>query len=335
MVGKRRWLRVIVAAVAMSFGAMSTGCAAEDDFDAEDEIPENAESVEQEIRNASIRGTKICVKVTDNTILYRNAEGGETVTTTSDQDAQITTSAGDPRYVLVQPRPGRVGKRVWGDPDLNGLRSDGDIPALAKRCRISIKAAKKAAAKVVANKYTRRGWINVKDLSGNLAANLDATTPTGPAFSSDDRDAAGKIKQGKLRTVKAQCLPQGEYVGSNPKDPAGFYTYGTCIDWKSEGNAVVCKQWGREMYLSYGTPEIDGGGLTLGYVAAGQTVHELGTHAHEQKGDHCQSDAPGGRVVCNGDAPASARARRLIWSEVWAKVGDRTLKGWVPEDCLN
>ena len=114
---------------------------------------ESVESIEQEIRNASIRGTKICVRVTSDTMLYRNAEGSETVTTTSARDgAKITTSAGDPRYVLVQPKPGRVGKRVWADPDLNGLRSAGDIAALAKRCRISVNAAKKAAAKVVANK---------------------------------------------------------------------------------------------------------------------------------------------------------------------------------------
>ena len=98
---------------------------------------------------------------------------------------------------------------------------------------------------------------------------------------------------------------------------------------------MVCQSWGREMYLSYGTPEIDGGGLTLGYVAAGQSVHQLDTRVHEQKGDHCQTDDLGGLVLCNGDAPVNDRARGIVWSEIWARVGGRTLKGWVPEDCLD
>jgi hypothetical protein len=326
----------MVAVMAMlSIGALAAGCAADDTADPEDEIPENTESVESEIKNASIRGTKLCVKVLRNTTLHRDAEGTAMVTTTSHaHGATIVTAADDPRYVLVQPKPGRVGQRVWADPDLNGLRSDKDIPALAKRCRISIKAAKKAAKNVVDNKYTRRGFIDVADLSNDLGASLDPSAPTGPGFSADDRDGKGNLEGGTVRHVKALCLPQGEYVGSDPSNPAGFYTYGTCIDWKLEGKTVACQRWGTEMYLSYGTPEIDGGGLTFGYVAAGQTVHQLDTHVHEQKGDHCQTDDLGGKVLCNGDAKPSDRARRIVWSEIWAKVDGRTLKGWVPEDCL-
>jgi hypothetical protein len=321
------WFLVVGIAVA------SMGCAAETDG-SDDDTPQDFESEEQAISNASISGTKLCVRVNSDATMFRNADGAETVTTTSKFGALVTTAKNDPRYVLVQPRPGRVGSRVWADPDLNGLRSDGDIPALAKRCRISVNAAKRAAAKVVGNKYTRRGWIEVGTLSGNLAKNLGSNASTGPAFDGSDRDGAGNVKQGKIRTVRAQCLPQGEYVGSNPKDPAGFYTYGTCVDWKSDGKVVSCRAWGKEMYLSYGTPEIDGGGLSLGYVTAGQQVHQLATRVHEQKGDHCQTDDPGGKVECNGDAPARDRDRRIFWSEIYARVGARTLKGWVPEDCL-
>lgn len=321
------------AAVLTAVAVGNAGCAAEGDVDDEDAV-ENTETEEQAIKNATITSVKLCVRVTKNTTLFRNAEGSEAVTTTSVLGGAVETSSDNPRYVLVQPRPGRVGSRVWADPDLNGLRSDGDIPALAKRCRISVRAAKKAAAKVVANKYTRRGWMEVGALSGNLAQNLAANASTGPAFENGDRDSKGDLKNGKVRKVRAQCLPQGEYIGSNPKDPAGLFTYGTCVNWKLNGQTASCQQWGKEMYLSYGTPEIDGGGLTLGYLAAGQSVHELGTHVHEQTGDHCQTDEPGGAIVCNGARPSDKRDRRFFWSEVWARVAGRTLKGWVPEDCL-
>lgn len=328
------WTKSLMAAAVLTgMATLGAGCAAESDADDEDYV-EKTETEEQAIKNASITGVKLCVRVKKNTPLYRNSEGDEAVTTTSVLGAAVETSAGSPRYVLVQPRPGRVGSRVWADPDLNGLRSEGDIPDLAKRCRISIKAAKKAAAKVVANKYTRRGWMEVSALTGDLAKNLAANASTGPAFENGDRDGKGDLKNGKVRKVRAQCLPQGEYIGSNPKDPAGLFTYGTCVNWKLDGKTASCQQWGKEMYLSYGTPEIDGGGLTLGYLAAGQSVHELDTHVHEQTGDHCQTDEPGGAIVCNGDRPQDKRDRRFVWSEVWARVSGRTLKGWVPEDCL-
>ncbi len=225
---------------------------------------------------------------------------------------------------------------MWADPDLNGLRSDADLPKLAERCGISVAAARRAANVVVKNKYTRRAWIDVADLGGSLAKSLDASLPDGPAFETSDLGSDGKPKNGTIRSVKDRCLPQGEYRGSNPKDPAGFYTYGTCIDWKydEEARAATCQRWGSEMYVSYGTPEIDGGGLTLGYVPIGSSVHQIGTHVHEQKGDHCQTEGPPG-LRCNGDAPPSARDRRIVWSEIWARTPGRTIRGWLPEDCLD
>lgn len=70
-------------------------------------------------------------------------------------------------------------------------------------------------------------------------------------------------------------------------------------------------------------------------TAVGQAVHQLDTHVHEQRGDHCQTDDLGGKVLCNADAKPSDRARRIVWSEIWADVDGRRLKGWVPEDCLD
>lgn len=310
----------------------TSGCAAETD----DEDVEDVGTEEQAIKNQALTGTKICVRVKNDTKLFRHPEGNETITTTSANGALLVSNAANQRYVLVQARPGRVSGRVWADPDLNGLRSDADIPKLAERCRISVAAAKRAAAVVVKNKYTRRAWIDVDDLGGNLRKNLDASLPNGPGFEKSDLDSAGKPKNGVVRKVRAQCLPQGEYRGSNPKDPAGFYTYGTCVDWKYDEatRSSSCQKWGSEMYVSYGTPEIDGGGLTLGYVPAGSSVHQIGTHLHEQKGDHCQTDKPGGGVRCNGDAPSNLRDRRIFWSEIWARTPGRTVRGWVPEDCL-
>jgi|GEM_PF-4580658 len=323
---------VLLAGVGAGGGGL--GCAAEDDSADDDDVA--VESEEQAIRNQSIAGRKICVRVKRSTNLYRDPEGGATITSTSKFGDILVTDDASPRYVLVQSKPGRVGSRVWADPDLNGLRADEDIPKLAKRCRISEAAARKAAATVRGNKYTRRAWIDVDDLTGNLRKNLGPSLPNGPAFQSDDRAADGDPKVGRIRTVKEQCLPEGEYRGGNPDDPAGFYTYGTCTDWavNDRTKQAVCKRRGKEMYVSYGTPEIDGGGLTLGYVGAGTRVHQIATHVHEQKGDHCQTDRPGGGVRCNGDAPPAQRERRIVWSEIWARTPGRTIKGWVPEDCL-
>jgi hypothetical protein len=291
---------------------------------------EETESEEQAIRNATISGTKLCVRVTADATLFRDPEGGATVTTTSARGAGVPTG----RYVLVQTRPGRVGSRVWADPDLSGLRSEGERAALAKRCRISVEAATRAVAEVGRDHYTRRGWIEVSALTGGLAKSLGPEAANGPAFDASDRDRSGDLRPGTLRKVKDRCFPQGEYVGSDPRDPAGFYTYGTCVDWQGEGGRVVCRAWGRELYLSYGTPEVEGGGISLGYLGVGATVHELGAHVHAQRGAHCQTDVPGGPVRCNGDAPSAERDRRIAWSEIYARGGGRTVKGWVPSDCL-
>lgn len=205
----------LLLATICAMATLSTACAAETDPEGDDEVA----SEEQAIKNQSITGRKICVRVKNDTKLYRHPEGNETITTTSRNGATLVSDDANPRYALVQARPGRVGTRVWADPDLNGLRSDEDIPKLAERCRISVAAAKRAAAVVVKNKYTRRAWVDVRDLGGNLAKNLDASLSNGPAFEKSDLDGAGKPKNGVVRKVRAQCLPQGEYRGSNPKDP--------------------------------------------------------------------------------------------------------------------
>ncbi len=205
--------RLAAAAVLTGMATLGAGCAAESDVDDEDYV-ESIETEEQAIKNASITGVKLCVRVKKNTPLYRNSEGDDAVTTTSVLGAAIETSDESPHYVLVQPRPGRVGSRVWAGPDLNGLRSDGDIPDLAKRCRISIKAAKKAAAKVVANKYTRRGWMEVSALTGDLARNLAANASTGPAVENGDRDSKGEARTSATVTGRrtnatgASCGPR-------------------------------------------------------------------------------------------------------------------------------
>lgn len=322
---KRRAATVLGLLFFAIFGG--TGCVAGDDG-------EDVDDSEEALRNTSIAETKVCVKVKRDTTLYLGSTGTATIATKNPNGARLTTSKAAPRYVLVQRKPGRVNGRVWVDPDLFGLRSPDERDALAKRCGISRAAATKAVETARNNEYQRRGWVDVDDLSGNLRKNLDAESPNGTAFGANDRDGSGLV-DGKTMTVKAQCIIQGAYRGSSDTRATGLATYGTCADWKSEPNGdVACTTWSNAMYVSYGTPEIDGGGITFAYLPVGAKVHYLRSHAHEQTGDHCQVDDDAEKLTCNGKAAPSNRDRRVFWAEIWARQDGRTLRGWVPRDCL-
>lgn len=303
-----------------------SGCAVDT---GEEEVDES----EDALRNTSIAETKVCVRVKRDTTLFLHPSGDETVKTPSANGAKLL--AAGPRYVLVQRKPGRVGERVWVDADLYGLRADDELDALAKRCGISRAAAKKAVAAARANEYVRRGWVDVDDLSGNLRNNLGPSLSTGTSFGANDRAEDGDPKDGTIRTVKAQCLIQGAYRGSSSSRASGLATYGTCAKWSAKNDGTVaCTTWGNGMYVNYGTPEIDGGGISFDYLAVGQKVHLLRRHAHEQNGDHCQVDDDAENLTCNRAAAPAARDRRVFWAEVWARSGGRTVRGWVPDDCL-
>lgn len=288
---------------------------------------EEVDETEDALQNKSIDGGKICARVKRDTNLYLHPTGNETVKTPSKNGSKLL--AAGPRYVLVQRKPGRVGDRVWVDADLYGLRSEEERDALAKRCGISRAAATKAVETAQANEYVRRGWVDVDDLSANLRKNLGPSTPNGPPFTGNDGE-------GRIRTVKAQCLIQGAYRGSSNTRASGLATYGTCAEWSTKPDGdVACKTWGNGLYINYGTPEIDGGGIAFAYLPLGQKVHFLRKHVHEQTGDHCQVDDDLERVRCNGDSPKEARDRRIWWAEVWARTAGRTIRGWVPDDCLS
>lgn len=308
---RRAWVGLFV---------LLAGCAVSPDED--EDVDESADA----IRNTPISETKLCVRVKRDTTLFLEPTGGATIKTKNANGARLTTSGGSPRYVLVQRKPGRVNGRVWVDPDLFGLRSEDERDALAKRCGISKAAAGKAVKTAQSNEYQRRGWVDVDDLTGNLRGVLDADMPNG---------TSGAVTDGKLRTIKAQCLIQGAYRGSSNTRASGLATYGTCADWKSLPNGdVACTTWSNALYVSYGTPEIDGGGISFGYLPVGEKVHFLRSHVHEQDGDHCQVDDDAEKLRCNGDAKKPARDRRVFWAEVWSRRPGRTIKGWVPEDCL-
>lgn len=303
------------------------GCAADVD---DEEVDESEEA----LKNTSISETKVCVRVKRDTNLYLHPTGADTVKTPSKNGAKLL--AAGPRYVLVQRKPGRVGDRVWVDADLYGLRGASERNALAQRCGISRAAARQAVEAARANEYVRRGWVDVDDLGGNLRKNLSASLASGTSFGANDLDSNGAPKDGKIRKVKAQCLIQGAYRGSSSSRAAGLATYGTCAQWKAEADGnVECTTWGNGMYISYGTPEIDGGGITFDYLTIGQNVHFLRQRAHEQNGDHCQVDDDAENLTCNRAASAANRDRRIFWAEVWARSGGRTVRGWVPEDCLS
>jgi hypothetical protein len=300
--------------------ATTSACATDVD---DEEVDESEEA----LKNTPISETKICVRVKRDTMLYLHPTDTQLVKTPSNHGAKLL--AAGPRYVLVQRKPGRVGQRVWIDADLYGLRSDEERDALAKRCGISRAAATKAVQAAQANEYVRRGWVDVDDLSGNLRKNLDASLPNGSPVAPRDGD-------GRIRTVKAQCLIQGAYRGSSNSRASGLATYGTCAEWKGKADgSVECTTWGNGMYINYGTPEIDGGGISFSYLPVGQKVHFVGRHVHEQTGDHCQVDDDESGVRCNGQSPKAERDRRIWWAEVWAKTGGRTIRGWVPDDCLS
>src|SRR5438105_4396323 len=99
---------------------VTSGCAADTSDEATDE---ESEDLKDEGRGVS--GNKICVKVKNETALHITAGGPLSVV-----PQKLTRG----HYVLVQRIPGRVGDRVWTDPDLYGLRGPADRKNLAKRC---------------------------------------------------------------------------------------------------------------------------------------------------------------------------------------------------------
>ena len=309
----------------------TTGACVSDTDD--DEVVDESEEA---LRNTSISETKVFVREKRDTMLYLHPVDTIPVKTPSKFGAKLLAAGAEgPRYVLVQKKPGRIGSRVWVDADLYGLRSEDERSALAKRCGISRAAATKAVATAQGNEYVRRGWVDVDDLTGNLRKNLAASSPNGAGLRENDRDGDGDLADGSIRTVKEQCLIQGAYRGSSNARATGLATYGTCAQWREKPDGdVECTTWGNGLYINYGTPEIDGGGVAFAYLPIGQKVHQLRSPVHEQTGDHCQVDDDAKSVRCNGDSPSAARDRRIWWAEVWARTAGRTIRGWVPKDCL-
>lgn len=83
---------------------------------------------------------------------------------------------------------------------------------------------------------------------------------------------------------------------------------------------------------SYGTTDIDGGGVTFGYLPVGAPLYALEDDEQAQSGEHCQVDET--EKVCNANAAPGNAAPKMIWTAVWGMQGGRTLHGWVPKTCL-
>jgi hypothetical protein len=279
---------------------ITSGCAADTSEEATDE-----ESDELKDEGRGVSGNKICVKVKNETELHITAGGPNLVV-----PQKLTRG----HFVLVQRLPGRVGNRVWVDPDLYGLRGDADRKNLAKRCGISLEAAKHATERAIVG---RRGWVDVDDLTGNLEKVLGPNQPDGPALQAKDLKN-GKPRSDKPMHIAGTCAVEGAYRGSSASNPAGFRTYGT------NGFPFI--------YVSYGTTDIDGGGVTFGWIPTHTQVYWLEDNVQDQSGEHCQVDKT--EKVCNADAAPGNHAPKVVWSAVWAKQGSRTLHGWVPKACL-
>jgi hypothetical protein len=74
---------------------------------------------------------------------------------------------------------------------------------------------------------------------------------------------------------------------------------------------------GNGLYVLYGTPEIDGGGMTFRYLPLGGEWHEVAAHRHSGKNGHGQLSGP-----------------PVFWSEGWFKQDGVTIRGIVLKNCL-
>lgn len=297
---------------ALLLALVATGCALDTsgDDDEVDAVADDGEALTDEGKGVS--GGKLCVRAKSATGLHVTSGGPSLV-------EGVTLEKG--RWMLVQRKPGLVQGRVWADPDLFGLRGAADYKNLAKRCDMRTKSGKLNLAEArranEAAKIGRRGWVDVDDVTGDLRKILTADQPDGPPLQPKDR-VNGKPKTNKPMTIKSACTVDGAYRGSSATNPAGFATYGT--------NGTT------EIYVSYGTTDIDGGGVSFGYIPTGHQVFWLEDDAQAQRGAHCQVDLT--EKVCNGDAAPGKKAPEMTWSAVWTKLGSRTIHGWVPKDCL-
>lgn len=327
-----------ICAVAMAMVG-AAGCAV--DVEEEDEL---VDDVEEALVNKDVVSTKLCARVERETPLYRHPTGNERPETVNGRSTVGPRNGW--KYVLVQREPGNVDGRVWADPDFYGLRDTTDatlVKSVARRCglkkdgKLNLTAAKKVMRVAAEGEpYNRRGWIEAKDLD-NLPR-MRAVRPNGAAAQPRDfQPGTTKLKDGTVKRVKASCVLTAGYRGGNPKDPTGTRSYGTCLEFGTGPQGqLVCDRSAAEMYVNYNIPEIDNGGMTFGYIAVGAPVHVLRMNPHNQTGEHCQTvgTGPGAEARCNGSVPASQRAPVLNWAEIWARTGGRTVRGFVPEPCL-
>lgn len=298
------------------------GCAAPTEDDSDEALEETTALIE----NEGISGTKLCFQMTKSATLFTTPTGSEPVVDTgSANGADVVVPKGKARYVLVQRRPGNVKGRVWADANFSGLSSDADLKTLVSRCGLKNTAAAKDLLVIArADRHARRGWMDVGALE-KAAGKLESALPNGPAFEKSDLDGKGKPKQGVTKTVRANCSITQSYFGSSITDPTGMASYGTI---GADGAA-----WS-SIYLTYGTPEQDGGGITFAYVDVGAPVHVLGTHTHKQTGAHCQANENAKGAKCNGNVSTKQRDVPMVWAEIWAEVDNQPVRGFVPNGCL-
>jgi hypothetical protein len=277
----------LLALCVMAMGCSDAVDDADEEADGESEITSEALTTQ----GISIPGdNKVCAKVKRTTALHYSTTGAATITTPSGS----SVNAG--RFVLVQRRPGAVHGRVWADPDLSGLTSSSDNAAVADRCGISRAAAQDARVRATSFPYHRRGWVDVADLT------FPNGGVSGPLLS---RGLPSNTTNNVLRIVHPipGCTVDATYHGGSDTRGTGMKSYG---DFDGNG-----------LYVLYGTPEIDGGGMTFRYLPIGADWHEVALHRHSGTNHHGQ-----------------LTGLPVYWSEGWYTQDGGTVRGFVLRNCL-
>jgi len=285
--------RIRTALFALPLAVLAAGCFVASDDTGDDEADEETEITSEALSIAGITipgDNKVCAKVKRPTPLHYSTTGAATIAT------GIGNSVNAGRFVLVQRRPGVVHGRVWADPDLSGLTSAGDNAAVAERCGISREAAQDARVRAKTFSYARRGWIDIADLS------FPNGGVDGPRLS---RGLPKNTTNEVLRIVYPipGCTVDATYHGGSDTRGTGMRSYG---DFDGNG-----------LYVLYGTPEIDGGGMTFRYLANGTAWHEVALHRHSGTNHHGQ-----------------LTGLPVYWSEGWYTQDGGTVRGFVLRNCL-
>jgi hypothetical protein len=224
------------------FATAAAGCSGTDAGIDDDEVGSDEAESTSAPPNKGIAGAlakKVCAKTTRALTLYYQPDGSGGV-------VGVIPKA---QYVLVQKAPGRVGARVWIDPDVFGL----DDKEFAERCRTT--ADNKPTKD---ERIGRRGWGLASSLVAKSAG--DSIPSKDNVMPYDDGDPFKKANA-KTYFVKDQCDldPDATYPGSDPTRGTHYVTYGT------KGTNGI--------YVNFSTTEVDGGGISFGYAMTGQPFH--------------------------------------------------------------